>query len=700
MPEADTKVIRTICRECRNGCGMLVYVEGGRVTKVDSDPGSPKPKDKLCPKAAACVERVHSPYRLRYPQKRVGKRGEGKWQRITWDEALDTIAEKMTSARQNHGAESVALVKGIYERYSDLVSRLGNVFGTPNIVNIDNTCFVPGAVGRLMTYGYSGMPDMTGSPDCVVCWGSSANPPLKKGGKLIVINTLETEAAKRADIWLRPRPATDLALALGMLNVIINEQLYDRDFVAEWTTGFNKLEQHIRQYPPEKVAGITRIPAEKIIETTRLFTSYRYSCLMSGNASEDTYNSTQFSRALAAIQAICGLLDIPGGTVEIEGILLNEATSQDVLRHMLPPDQEKKKLGADQGYLPPSDLWYSIASKPLEVHPQHLLDAIIKEKPYPIRAVGVIGSNPLLTWSDSRKVYEAFQKVEFSFVNDLVMTPTAALADIVLPVASYLETDAVIVSSLGMGVTSLLAQQKVVQVGECRSNPEIIIDLARRLGLGEYFWEDLHSYLDAYLSPVGITYPELVRRFSFTSSATRYRKYLEKGFNTPSGKVELYSSLCEQWGYEPLPVYHEPQETPDSSPELREEYPLILTSAHEAHYVHSQDRYLETIRRQAPEPLVIIHPKTAESLGIAEGDMVFIENKRGKIKQKATLSEGIDTGVISAACCWWFPEKGIDTLYGWEEANLNILTDDGPPYSREMGSPKMRGFLCKVYKAD
>jgi anaerobic selenocysteine-containing dehydrogenase len=253
---------------------------------------------------------------------------------------------------------------------------------------------------------------------------------------------------------------------------------------------------------------------------------------------------------------------------------------------------------------------------------------------------------------------------------------------------------------MGTGVTYLQAQQKVVQVGECLSNPEIIMRLAEKMGLREYFWKDLHAYLNNYLKPIGMTFTELSSRAAVISSATRYRKYLEKGFHTPSGKVEIYSSLCEQWGYEPLPVYHEPEETPVSAPELLDEYPLILTSAHEANYVHSQDRYLVGARKQKPDPLVIIHPDTASRLGIAEGDLVYIENKRGRIRQKATLSDGIDPRVVNVGYGWWFPEKGISSLYGWDEANINILTDDRPPYSPEMGSPKMRGFLCKVYKAD
>jgi anaerobic selenocysteine-containing dehydrogenase len=697
---AEVKLVRTICRECRKGCGMLVHVEEGKAIKLESDPESPQSRDNLCPRAAAGLERLYSPHRLLYPQKRAGQRGEGRWQRISWDEALDSIAREFASARERHGAESVALVKGIYTKYSDLVSRLGNALGTPNVVSIDNTCFIPSAVGRLMTYGYNGMPDVSGFPDCILCWGSSANPPLKQGGKLIVVNTLETEAAKRADIWLRPRPATDLALALGMLHIIVNEKLYDEDFVARWTVGLEKLQEHLQQYNPEKVAEITWVPKEKIIEATRLFTGYRYACLMNGNASEDTFNSTQFARAIAIMQAICGLLDIPGGTVDTEGAIQAEATSRDILRDRLSKEQEAKKLGGDQGYLPASELWYSIASKPLEVHPQHLVKAMLEEKPYAIQAVGIFGSNPLLTWSDSRRVYEAFKKVHFTAVADLVMTPTAALADIVLPAASYLESDAVVISNMGMGVTCLTAQQQAVQVGECRSIPQIIIDLAGRLGLADCFWKDLRCYLDDYLKPAGVTFAELVRRFSIISSTTRYRKYLEKGFNTPSGKVEIYSSLCEKWGYEPLPVYHEPEQTPQSNPELLERYPLILTSTHDANYVHSQDRYIKAIRQNKPEPVFIIHPQTAEQLGINEGDMAFIENSKGRIRQRAALSDSIDPRVVSVDYAWWFPERGASCMYGWDEANINILTDDNPPYSPEMGSPKMRGFLCRVYKAD
>jgi anaerobic selenocysteine-containing dehydrogenase len=697
---AENRVMRTICQECGRDCPVVVHVEGGRAVRVESAAGSGAASGKFCARASAGLERLYSPNRLLHPLKRTGEKGEGKWQRISWEEALDAVAARLTAAKDGYGAESVCLAKGIYGRNADYVSRLGNVFGTPNVVSIDNTCYIPSASARLITYGFDGAPDISGGPECILCWGNSADPPPREGGRLIVVNVLETAAAKRADIWLRPRPGTDLALALGMLNVIVSEKLYDADFVGRWAVGFDQLERHVQQYPPDMVAGVTWVPAEKIVAAARLFARSRPACLWNGNASEDTYNSTQCARAFAIIQSVCGMLDVPGGTVHVEGTILGEGTDRNILRHLLPAEQDLKKLGAEAGYFPAYDLWDAIVWKPVEIRPQHVLTAILEGEPYPVRALGIFGSNPMLTWSNSRRVHDALKTVEFLFVADLIMTPTAALADIVLPAASYLETDAVVVTRTDTGAVCLEPQQKVVQVGECRSDLEIISGLAHRLGLGEYFAEDLAGLLDEYLEPMGLTFDELRRHPGVVSSVVKYRKYLERGFDTPSGKVEIYSSLCERWGYDPLPVYHEPEETPFNSPELLAEYPLVLTSTHEANYVHSQDRYLQEVRKNKPEPFVSIHPETAAGLGIIEGDCVFVENKRGRIKQKATLDPGIDPRVVSVGYGWWFPERGESQMFGWDEANLNVLTDDGPPYSPEMGSPKMRGFLCRVYKAE
>jgi anaerobic selenocysteine-containing dehydrogenase len=521
------------------------------------------------------------------------------------------------------------------------------------------------------------------------------------GAKSIVVDAVRTPAAAKADVWLQPRPATDLALALGILNVIVNESLYDQDFVRQWTSGFEKLAEHIQSYSPAKVSRITWVPEEKIIAAARMYAACSPACLYNGNASDDTYNSTQFARTIAILQAVCGNLDIPGGTIApVTHPFDFEGTATDVLCKMLPRTQVAKKLGASAGHFPVDDLWEPIVNKPAELQFQYLISTLLEGGPYPVKAGFVLGCNPVMTWCDSRRVHEALQQLEFLVVTDLFMTPTATLADVVLPAASYLETDGVLVKRSGKGDAYVQAQRKVVQIGQCRSDLDIINALAGKLGLGEYFWESERSYFDDYLKPIGITFSELCRQNMVVASGFKYRKHLEQGFATPSGKVELYSSLCEKWGYTPLPDYREPKETPVSAPEMMDSFPLILTSTHEPDFEHSQDRHLKIKRDRAPEPMMLIHPDTAADLGICDGDMVLIENQRGSIRQKAMLSTDIDPRVVRVAYGWWFPEKGAESGFGWDDANINILTDDSPPYSPEIGSPSMRGFLCKVSKLD
>jgi anaerobic selenocysteine-containing dehydrogenase len=276
----------------------------------------------------------------------------------------------------------------------------------------------------------------------------------------------------------------------------------------------------------------------------------------------------------------------------------------------------------------------------------------------------------------------------------MFMTPTASLADIVLPVASYLEYDHVVAP------TNVIAQvqQKVAQVGECRSDYEIISGLARRLGLGEYFWGTAEEALDAILKPAGLTFREF-REIGILTASKQYKKYERSGFGTPSGKVELYSSQLKEWGFDPLPTYYEPPESPYSAPGLEGEYPLILTNHKSSMFQHSGGRQITTLRSKRLHPTVEIHAELAARLGIAEGDWVYIETRRGRIRQKASLSSGIDPRVVIADYGWWFPEGGKPDLYGWSESNINLLTDNKPPYNREIGSPTLRGILCKVYKA-
>jgi anaerobic selenocysteine-containing dehydrogenase len=299
--------------------------------------------------------------------------------------------------------------------------------------------------------------------------------------------------------------------------------------------------------------------------------------------------------------------------------------------------------------------------------------------------------------ANARKTLEALKRLSFLAVSEIFLTPTAQLADIVLPAATNFEFDDI--GHYGLPHGFILARPKIVDPpGECWSDIKILNALGQRLGYGDDFWSETGVCLNDILRPAGLTYEDF-KRLGMLKGDWEYRGYQKKGFDTPSGKVELTSERLKQWGYAPLPDYREPPESPLSTPELFQAYPLIFTSAKDPHYFHSSGRNLGSLRRLSPEPIVFIHPNTAISLGIADGDWVSIETKRGKIKQKAKLAEEIDPRVIILSFGWWVPERKDLELSGWKESNINLLTDNDPPYDPTIGSTPLRAVLCRISKS-
>jgi anaerobic selenocysteine-containing dehydrogenase len=691
-------VVKSTCGICFTNCGVLLHIVNGRVTRIEGDPNSPVNKGRLCAKGLASLEYLYHPERLKHPLKSLGEKGEGKWQPIAWDEALSAIASAMMKAKDKHGAESVAFIDGSAKGLQDAVlRRFVNAFGSPNMISTDHICFVPRKSASVMTCGFYPIPDYEYPPSCILVWAANLadtrigeyeqlSQAIGKGSKLVVIDPRRTELARKADLWLQLRPGSDLALALGMIHTIVTEDLYDKGFVENWTVGFDKLEAHIQKYPPEKVAELTWVQAETIKEAARAYATNKPGCIQLGNPIDHNVNSFQTARAISILRAITGNLGCPGGELEESSLeSLDYFSPEVVLQDKVTTERWQKRVGAEYEFVLPGT--YTL--------PQSIAKAILEEKPYPIHVAYIQGCNPLITYSNAQRTYQALQKLPFLIVADMFMTPTAALADIVLPVASYLEYNSIVAPPY---YPVAQVQQKVTRVGECRSDFEILNALARRMGMGEYFWEDEQQFLDDILKPVGLTFDEF-RKVGVISGDKQYRLYKKNGFQTPSGKVELYSSQLEERGFEPLPTYRELPETPYSDPELGKEHPLIFTSWKAAPYRHSGGRQIASLRGSHPEPVTHINSETAQRLGIEDGDWVYIETKRGRIKQKANLSTDIDPRVVGVDYAWWFPERGSFNLYGWAESNINIVTDDRPPFSREMGSSNLRGFLCKVHKA-
>ena len=701
-----TTVLKSVCRSCHGGCGVLLHVRDGVLVKVEGDRESPLNHGRLCPIGTVTVDIVNHPDRLKYPRRRIGPRGSGQWTRISWDEALDEISERLLAIREKFGPEAIALGTGTGRHHIRWVSRFGHALGTPNWCEPGFAqCFHPRVNTCLLTFGDFPVSDFTGGtpPACMLFWGHN---PLNSGPdgetrfnvrealdtnpKVIVVDPRETELARRADIWLQLRPGTDDALALAFLNVIIGEDIFDAPFVNQWTYGFDALRSHVRTFTPEWASSITWVPADKIRGAARLFARTKPAMLEWGCAIEHTPKCIQTIRAISMIPALSGNVDVPGGWVfGMHGIGRFPSLIEN-----LTPEANAKRLGADRFKL--------LAGEGADLPAAHiptLLQAMREGKPYPVKAFLVFGNNTLTTYANSSLVYKSLMNLDYMVCADLFMTPTAELADIVLPAALWPEIDQ-LAGLPTVAANVVLANQRAVRIGECKSDEEIFVELARRMKL-PVGTESVEDVLNGQLARGGldITFEQLKEKGSIIVPF-KYRKYEDGGFRTPTGKIELYSTRFEELGYAPLPYYEEPPESPVSQPDIFEDYPLVLTTgARIPCFFNSEHRQIENLRKARRDPMTEIHPETAARYGIKKGDWMWIETKRGRIRQRAKVTTGIDPRVIAAEHGWWFPEDAAPE-YGVWKSNVNLLTDNQPPYDRAMGTYQLRALLCRVAPAE
>jgi len=691
-------VVKSHCRMCHGGCGVLVYTKNGKVAKIAGDPDCPINHGTLCSKGLASTQLVYHPDRLTYPVRRVGPKGSGNWERISWDEALDAIAGRILEYKDRFGAESIVMGYGTGRENEAVIYRFANLLGTPNVLTAGHFCYGPRIATSIITCGTNPIVDYENHPKCIMVWGNNltiSNPDcykgepfsasLNAGAKLIAVDPRLTRIAARADVWLQLRPGTDAALALGMLNVIVNEELYDKEFVANHVYGWEPFVKRVCEYPVDKVAEITWVPQEKIRQAARLFATTKPAAIQWGVAIEQQVTCADNNRALMALMGITGNIDVAGGQVLFSTAKIRNV-GQFGAHKMLPYEQAEKRLGAKR---------FRLAGNFAIINPKCVWDAILEEKPYPVKMLFLISSNPVLTRANAREVYRALEKVEFMAVADFFLTPTAELADIVLPAATWLEMD--YIGDFWKRHGYLLPRRKVVQIGECRSDHEMLNDLAHRVGQSEHWWKDFEGGLDFILEPMGIKWQDF-KKMEYIRGQVKYRKYLERGFSTPTKKFELYSTLLENWGYDPLPKFREPSESPVSTPERHERFPYILiTGARSPGFFHTENRQIPWLRELHKDPVVEIHPATAEKEGIKEGQWVVIESARGKARQRAKIFGGIHPNVVSAQHAWWFPEKK-GPRHGWDESNINILTDNAyETCDPAMGATSVRTLLCRIY---
>ena len=746
----EAEIKKTSCAFCSQYCGVLVHVTEDNIVKIEGNPEHPMSQGFTCERNRLAINWLYHPDQLMHPLRRVGDRGEGKWQRIRWDQALDEIAEKLNEIKARYGPEAMGALEGTTRgndywpraRFQSLFGSPQNVFH-PGVICACNEMVINRAVtGDVILFGA----DMERA-NCIVLWGGNfanwgnrgwitiTKQKQERGLKLIVIDPRRTRSAEAADMHLQLRPGTDGALAMGWLNVIINEELYDKDFVERWTVGFDKLAERAQEYPPQKVAEITGLTPDEIIESARMYATTKPACIpFAVTCDQLGLNGTRVEQARTILRAITGDIDVLGGHLIMRpGEKTNGgafiAGSQLGLLEKLSPEQRRKQLGSDvcrlmslRGYevsAGPIEKVYGIPA-PYEVqlagHSPMLWRAILSGKPYPIKALFCWGSNPMQWGANLRQVYEALKSpnLELLVVQEFWMTPTAQLADYVFPAASWMER-ILCTNFMDFGSVIYGGERPIPPLGERKDVYEFWRALALKMGQEEYWpWETLEEVSEYRVKPMGITFKELVDKMvlippsmlNIKEKGGRLVKhqYEETGFPTHSGKVELYSSALEKLGYDPLPFYEEPPESPVRTPEVAKEYPLILnTGGRFMPMYHSEFRQWGIgAREKHPDPLMDIHPETARELGINDGDWAYIETRRGRIKQKARLNPGILRNVVNAEHGWWFPEQPAKepSLGGVWESNANVLTlDEIDGCDRLSGGWATRALLCKVYRA-
>jgi thiosulfate reductase/polysulfide reductase chain A len=694
----NTKIVQTICQaqNCYVGCGIRVHVADGRIVKIEGDEKHPRNDGAVCVKGTTYPEVHNHPDRLLYPlQKR-----DGEFVRIGWDEALDETAGQLGRIIKESGPEAAAIViDGLSLQISTIL--LARSFGNPNVMDIIDYCEGPSVIADCVTVGepitqYASEVRTCIEPgvtDCVVFWGCNpfvtnlhirekALQSVEQGAKLIVIDPVCTTSAKQADTWVQIRPGTDVALALGMINVIIEESAYDTEFVQNWCHGFEEFRARASEYPLDRVAQITDVPAETIREIALTYANAKAAYIHSRLGLMQQRNATQTARAMTCLIALTGNIEKPGthllsrdhGILTLAEMIMGEDWRLD--------DAVEATMFGRQTY--PLHSEYNFLS-----HNPSMLQAMIDGK---IRAAFVAGVNPLAAFPDARRVREAFAKLDFLVVVDMFENATTEMADIVLPTTNFLERKEIANDEVTRYVS---ARNRVVAPrGECRDDYDIARDIAERMGIHErYFrWANREALDDYRLGKIGLSVSEL-GEVELRELPIKHGLHREDGFATPSGKIELYSTVFKQHGHDPLPYYEAEPDDFDA-----EAFPFVFVTRRDVHFQNSSGRQAKSLQRHI-DPLVEVHPDLAERKGISDGQWVTIKTPFGQIKQKAKFNAKMRNDVVAGLSGAWSPAASHEEERVFAH-NVNVLTSQTERCDPISGVPEMKNIRCDIYPAN
>ncbi len=722
--QGECEVTRSICWSppgCHGGCGVRLSTRAGRLVKVEGDPDNRYNRGWTCIRCSNVIEAISHPQRLTQPLLRAGARGENRWKRISFSEAIQIVADNFLTIKEKNGAESVIFCKGTARDIGGWLPRLCYGFGSPNYFGFGpgngNACYRPRVAVSTAMLGGLPVPDLGQfddslashqPPQCLLIWGANpiiSNPDGLFGGWVrdlifqgvlaIVVDPQETWLATKARHWLRLKPGTDGALALGMIHVLLQENLIDREFCAKWVLGTNDVKDVALNYSPERVASITGVSPESIRAAARDWAMAKLGSLIWGVGVDMNAGCLGTIQGLAALMALTGNVENPGGMI-LQGDPFGVNRRGDDVADF--PQVKLKRIGAER--YPLIEIGNPYAQ------PDVLLDQLESGDPYPIKAawlqgVGIVPSG----FADPERVIRLFKRLEFTVMVDVFMNPAAvAFADVVLPAAMFPEKDSLYVHYAQLGAINKVVEPPM----ECRSDADIILAAGKRIAPEHFPWPNVEDWMDERLKPAGLAFKELRDIESLTPpvhygkhESGQLRKDGAKGFATPSGKIELRSSILDKCHLYPLPSFR------DYSQEYRSgsdsgDYPFILTTgARQPYFFCSEHRQIESLRRLQPQPLVLIHPDDAVLRDIRNGDPIKISSPFGSCRMRAQISRRFSAGVVHCDYGWWFPEEnGAEpNLFGIRSSNVNALLPSGLQGPGGFGYP-FRSFICSVEKIE
>lgn len=704
IPGEDTgiEIKHSLCAICSPGihCGVDCYVKDGKIIRVEGTPGHPLNDGKLCTKGSSLRNYVYREDRIKTPLRRVGERGEGKFEPITWDEAYATIAEKLNQVKEQYSAHSVAFFSGYCKWYRPILHRFAHVFGSVNFGTDDSTCFASMNIANKVTAGCGGAPDMAHA-NTFLGWNfegyysnhlsvAGVQKLKERGGKVIIIDIRDTPASKNlADIFLKIKPGTDGALALGMAKLIIDNGWADMDYVEKYTYGFEQYKALADQYPLEKVCQITELSPEEILAATKLYATNGPACTnFSASALVHHINGFNTHRAILCLSALTGNFDRAGGNYPIPPSYVHKpagfrSREEEFRSDRYPGGAER--IGAER-----FPLWNAQND---EFQAMDLLRQLEEGTPYPVKAIVGMGMNAKM-FPETDKLLKAMKdNLDFFVDTDLFMTMTAKYADIVLPACSSLERGEL---KPYEGGYMTFTKPVIEPLYESKSDVDILVELARVMKLDDdLLLAGYEASVDWMIDGCGLTVADLKAhdlpiKVPAAVWPVQPGKLLKEGFHTPSGKFEFYSNaiaaIDPKYGLDPLPSYSDPL-ADQNDPETRENYPFYLcTGARLPHALHSRIHEVPWLRSLRPHPTCEIHRTDAARLGIENGDTVVMSSPYGEIRMMAKLTSKSRPGVVMA-------------LHGYTEANVNELIGRNhlDPYS---GYPGFKGMRCNIRKCE